>query len=89
MSSSVIDRVNQIELTKGQPSLITFYDRKGNTVGDYGTNISVVDEAPDITEADQQTDEDPQDEYDTTYLEIRQDEQKDEQIDHEADHIFY
>ena len=65
MTSVVINILNQIGLAEGQPSQIIFYGHKGNPVGDYDNNISVVDKAPDITGVDEETDE--QNLYDTKH----------------------
>ena len=40
----VIDRINKIGESDGQPSLITFYNRHGNPVGDTGNpNVDLTD----------------------------------------------
>ena len=49
ISSAFIDIVNQIGIYEVHPSLLIFYDRKGNPVGDGDTNISQADEATEIT----------------------------------------
>ena len=70
MPQEVIVRVNHIGLAEGNPYLLTFYFIKGNPLGDDYTNIAGVG---------QQTDEDPQDQYDTTYVEIGQYKNQDDQ----------
>ena len=75
-----IYRVNKIDLAEGQISLLLFYYCKGNTIeDDDDSNIAGVLESPDITRVDKDTDEDPQYQYDTTYVDIQQDEHQDEQ----------
>ena len=56
MPSAVIGRVNQIGFSEGQPSLLTFYDQKGNPVG-YDNKISGVEKSSEITGVDEETDE--------------------------------
>ena len=46
MPQEVIDRVNKLGETDGQPSLLTFYDRHGNPVGDSENPNSDLTEAP-------------------------------------------
>ena len=81
MPSAVIDWVNYTGISEGYPSLLIFYDSKGHPIGDDDTNISGVDEAPDIKLVDKNTYEDPQDEYDTTDVDIRKYSQQDDQGD--------
>ena len=73
--------VNQTLIAEANPSLLTFYYRKGNPVGDDDTMILGLDEASDITGVDEETDEideydikndDSQYEYDITYVDIDQ-----------------
>ena len=82
MPSSVIYWLHQIVLAEGHPSLITFYYCKVNPVGDDDTNVAGVYEAPDITVVYEDTDEDPQDDYYTTYVDIGQCEQEYHKEDH-------
>ena len=70
ISSAFIDIVNQIGIYEVQPSLLIFYDCKGNHVVDNNANIASLDEVPDIIGVDEETSEDPQDDYDTTYIYI-------------------
>ena len=84
--SSVIDRVNQIGLTEGQPSLIKLYYCKVNTIVDVDTKIAGVDQALDITGLYYDNDESHQEQYDTTDIDIGKDEQQYEQEDHKEDH---
>ena len=57
MLSAVINLVNQIGLVEGQTYLLKCYDNKGNYVGDGDIKISGVDEAPEITGANKDSDE--------------------------------
>ena len=52
MSSSVIDKVNQIGFAKGRISLLTFYYHKVNPIQYNDTNIAGVDEDPEIIGVD-------------------------------------
>ena len=70
MPSAVIYQVNQIGLAEGNPFLLKFYYCKCNHVVDNNANISSLDEVPDIIGVDEETYEDPQDDYDTTYIYI-------------------
>ena len=71
MPLAVIDRVNQLGIFEGQPSLIKFHNSKVNLIVNDDTNIAVMYEDPDITLMGDDTDEYPQDEYDTTDVDIR------------------
>ena len=46
MPQEVIDRVNKLGEADGQPSLLTFYDRHGNPVGDSENPNSDLTDAP-------------------------------------------
>ena len=51
MSQEVIDRINKLGEADGQPSLLTFYDRHGNPVGDTGNpNADLTDASEEETE---------------------------------------
>ena len=65
ITQEAIDRVNKLGEADGQPSLLNFYDRHGNPVGDTkNTNVDVTDApeedneeddpVPDITVVDQE-----------------------------------
>ena len=86
MPSAVISGVNHIGLAKGQSSLLTFYYRKGYPVEENDTNIAGVNGTLVVTGLNYENDEDRQDEYTTTDVDIGQDEQKDQQEDHEEGH---
>ena len=71
MPQEVIDRVNKLGEADGQPSLLTFYDRHGNPVGDTrNPNADLTDApeeeteenepVPDITGVDQEPPDDKQ-----------------------------
>ena len=79
MPSAVIDRVNQIGLSEGNLSLLTFYDHNDNPIGEDNTKIARVDKVPEVTRLDKETDEEPQDKYDSRYIDTGQDEKKDNQ----------
>ena len=53
MSKEVINRVNKLGEADGQPSLLTFYDRHGNPVGDTRNPDADLTDAP-----EEETDED-------------------------------
>ena len=70
MPQEFIDRINKLGEAEGHPSLLTFYDRHGNPVGDTqdpNANLTATpeeeteeeDPVPDITGVDQ----DPPDEH--------------------------
>ena len=46
MPQEVIDRVNKLVEADRQPSLLTFYDRHGNTFGDSENSNSDLTDAP-------------------------------------------
>ena len=46
MPQEVIDRVNKLGEAGGQPSLLTFYDRHGNPVGDTRNHNADLTDAP-------------------------------------------
>ena len=46
MPQEVIDRVNKLGEAEGQPSLLTFYDRHRNPVGDSENPNSDLTDAP-------------------------------------------
>ena len=53
MPQEVIDRVNKIGEADGQPSLLIFYDRHGNPVGDtQNPNAQLTDATEEETEED-------------------------------------
>ena len=51
----VINWLNKIGLSEGHPSLLIFYDRKVNPVGDDYNKTAGVYEVPDITVMDEET----------------------------------
>ena len=57
MLSLVVDKVNKIELSELHTSLLTFYDHKVNPIVDKDTKNVGVDQAPNITGVDEETDE--------------------------------
>ena len=78
MPQEVIDRVNKLGEAAGQPSLLTFYDRHGNPVGDTNNpnaDLTVAPEeeteedepVPEITGVDQETPDDEQKDQETPY----------------------
>ena len=60
MPKEVIDRVNQLGRSDNQPALLTFYDRRGNLIGEneqadevqHEENISIEDEDPNTNTVD-------------------------------------
>ena len=46
MPQEVIDRINKLGEAEGHPSLLTFYDRHGNPVGDTKNHNADLTEAP-------------------------------------------
>ena len=54
MTQEVIDSVNKLGESDGQPSLLTFYDRHGNPVGDTrNTNADLTDAPEEKTDKDE------------------------------------
>ena len=51
MPQEVIDRANKLGEADGQPSLLNFYDRHGNPVGDIkNPNADLTDAQEEVTE---------------------------------------
>ena len=86
MPSAAINQVNQTELAEAQCYLLIFYDCKDNHVWDDDTNIAGVDKAPEITVVDEEINEDPQDKYENTDVDIKHDEHQYNHEHHEEDH---
>ena len=78
MPQEVIDRANKLGEADGQPSLLNFYDRHGNPVGDTNNPKAYLTDAPEeeteedepvpeITGVDQEPPDDEQKEQETPY----------------------
>ena len=56
MPKEVIDRVNALGKSEGQPTMMTFYDRKGLLIGDTETPGSAPEDQPAYDEYDDEAD---------------------------------